>query len=88
MLDPNAIPDPGAPAAGGNFKQLARARLHALDIRTPEEFTAPYGVDPAELTAFGLLHVVAPEQAARELRLNELYRAGLRRRRGEKDGKS
>ncbi len=81
MVDVHAIPDPGAPPADGYFLQLARARLHALGIRTPEAFAARYGVDVHALTAFGLLHVVSPEQAARELRLNALYRAGLRKNR-------
>lgn len=79
MIDVHVIPDPGLPLADGYYLQHARAWLHTLGIRTTEDFTARYGVDIHELTAFGLLYVVAPDQAAREMRVNELYRADLRR---------
>jgi len=75
------IPDPGEPPADGYFLQLARARLHALGVRTPGDFAALYGVDIRELSAFGLLYVVAPDQAAREMRVNQLYQAEVRRAR-------
>lgn len=77
MFDSHPIPDPGLPLADGYYLQHARARLQVLGIRTPEAFAARYGVDIRELTAFALLYVVSPDQAAREMHLNELYRAGL-----------
>ncbi len=77
MIDPSTIPDPGLPRADGYYLQHARACLLALGLRTPEAFSARYGVDILELTAFGLLYVVNRSRAERELRLNELYRAGL-----------
>ena len=81
MIDVQTIPDPGEPPADGYFLQLARARLHTLGVRTPEDFAARYGVDIHKLTAFGLLYVVAPDQAAREMRVNELYQEDVRRAR-------
>jgi hypothetical protein len=78
MIDPAMIPDPGLPRADGYFLQHARTRLHALGIRTPQDFAARSGVDIRDLSAFGLLWVVDRAQAERELRLNALYRAGLR----------
>jgi len=78
MIDAQTIPDPGLPLADGYYLQHARARLHALGIRTPEAFAARYGVDIHDLTAFGLLWIVDRTQAERELHLNALYRAGLR----------
>ncbi|MGI8688663.1 MAG: hypothetical protein ACR2M3_08795 [Thermomicrobiales bacterium] len=78
MIDVHLIPDPGLPLADGYYLQHARARLHTLGIRTPEAFQARYGVDIRQLTAFGLLYVISPAQAAREMHLNALYRAGLR----------
>ncbi len=79
MIDPHAIPDPGLPLADGYFIQEARARLHALGIRTPEAFAARYGIDVRDLSAFGLLWTVDRVQAERESRLNRLYRTGLRK---------
>jgi hypothetical protein len=79
MNDMRAIPDPGLPRADGYYLQHARARLHALGICTPEQFTARYGVNLFDLTAFGLLWTVNRRQAERELHLNALYRAGLRK---------
>ncbi len=78
MIDPAMIPDPGLPLADGYYLQLARARLHALGIRTPEAFVARYGVDIRELTAFGLLWIVDQSHAEHEIHLNVLCRAGLR----------
>jgi len=79
MIDLAMIPDPGLPLADGYYLKHACAALHALGIRTPEDFTARYGVDIRALTAFGLLWLVARSQAERELHLNALYRAGLHR---------
>jgi hypothetical protein len=81
MIDARMIPDPGTPRADGYFLQHARAALWAQGIATPEQFTARYGVSLLDLTAFGLLWTVDRVQAERELRLNELYRAGLRKNR-------
>lgn len=79
MVDPAMLPDAGLPLADGFFLQLARARLHALNIQTAEEFEAHFGIDIYALTAFQLLYVVDPVQGERELRLNALYRSGLRK---------
>lgn len=79
MIDVHAIPDPGAPRADGYFLQHARARLHVLGIATPEAFAERYGVDVRDLSAFGLLWIVGRAQAERELHLNELYGAEVRR---------
>ncbi len=81
MIDPAMIPDPGPPLADGYYLQHARARLHALGIRTPEAFAARYGVDIHALTCFGMLYVVNRTQAEHELHLNVLYRAGLQKNR-------
>jgi len=77
MLDVHLIPDPGLPLADGYYKRLARARLQAGGIGTVEAFAARYGVNVWELTAFELLAVIDPIQGEHEVRLNDLYRAGL-----------
>ncbi len=79
MIDAQTIPDPGPPRADGYYLQHARAALLAEGIRTAEEFTARYGLDVLTLSAFGLLYTVDRRRAERELRLNDLYRAGLPR---------
>jgi len=81
MIDPATIPDPGLPRADGYYLQHARAALHALGIHTPEDFAMRYGIDVLTLSAFGLLWVVDRVQAEREWHLNELYRAGLPKKR-------
>jgi len=78
MIDLATIPDPGLPLADDYYLQHARARLHALGIRTPEAFVARYGVDIRELTAFELLWIVDQSHAEREIHLNVSCRAGLR----------
>lgn len=81
MIDAHTIPDPGLPLADGYYLKLARARLLALGIRTPEDFTVRYGLDVRALSAFGLLWIVDRTQAEHELHLNNLYRARLQKNR-------
>lgn len=81
MIDAHTIPDPGLPLADGHYYQLARATLRAQGLLSREQFAARYGVDPVNLTRFGLLWTVNRTQAEREVRLNALYRAGMRQNR-------
>jgi hypothetical protein len=79
MIDPTTVPDPGLPLADGYFLLLARDRMQALHIRSAEEFKERFGIDLYSLNKFQLLYVLDPVQAEREVRLNELYRAGMRK---------